>query len=203
MGGDIGTCERRHWHLWEETLAPVRGDIGTCGRRHQHLWEETLAPVGGDTSTCGRRHQHLWEETQTPVGGDTSTCGRRHQHFREGNECSVFSIPLLGCLHPPHLPPLREQSGSNAWVFTSTPPSTATRVVWQQCLGVYIHPTFHRYESSVAAMLGSLRPPHLPLLREQCCSNAWVFMPTPPSSATREVWQQSSGFQSLALYYYK
>ena len=45
---------------------------------------------------------------------------------------SIYKVPQL------------EQCGSNAGVITPTPLTTATRAVWQQCLGDYAHPTYYR-----------------------------------------------------------
>ena len=101
----------------------------------------------------------------------------------------IYNSIVLGWRRPSHLPPLLEQCGSNAWLMASTPPSTATGEVWQQCLDDGAHPTFHRYWSSVTAMLDWWRPLHLPPLLEKCGSNAWLMAPTRPSTATGEVRQ--------------
>ena len=104
---------------------------------------------------------------------------------------------MLGRHQLHHLPQL-EQCGSNAWVSVSqTSPSTATRAVWQQCLGI-AYPTFYSNQSSVVAMLG-YRLPHLLPQLEQCGSNAWASL-TSPSTATRAVWLQCLGVTSSTSY---
>ena len=81
-----------------------------------------------------------------------------------------------------------------------TPPIAATGEVWQQCLGDYAHTTYCFYRSSVAAILGWLRPHHILRLQEQCGNNAWVITPTPHIAATGSVWQQCLGDYAHTTY---
>ena len=55
--------------------------------------------------------------------------------------CDAFDVSPMGCdafdVSPMGCDAFTRECGSNAWVMTPTPPSTATRAVWQHWLSDY------------------------------------------------------------------